>query len=45
MALQKWIDKRMQVIVIINALKLGINVPDVQLVLYVEPSFDILNYR
>ena len=28
-----------------NALGLGIDIPDVRLVLHTEPSFDLLNYR
>ncbi|KAH0551514.1 hypothetical protein GP486_007268, partial [Trichoglossum hirsutum] len=43
-ALQEWIDGKENVIVATNALGLGIDVPDVRLVLHAEPSFDLLNY-
>jgi superfamily II DNA helicase RecQ len=43
-ALQNWLDGKKQVIVATNALGLGIDVPNVRLVLHAEPSFDLLNY-
>ena len=43
-ALQDWLDGKTQVIVATNALGLGIDVPDVRLVIHAEPSFDLLNY-
>ncbi|KAH0542813.1 hypothetical protein FGG08_002861 [Glutinoglossum americanum] len=42
--LQDWLDGKTQVLVATNALGLGIDVPDVRLVLHAEPSFDLLNY-
>jgi len=43
-ALQDWLGEKTQVIVATNALGLGIDVPDVRLVLHAEASFDLLNY-
>src|SRR6202000_194954 len=43
-ALQEWLDGKTQVIVATNALGLGIDVPNVRLVLHAEASFDLLNY-
>ncbi|KAH0544389.1 hypothetical protein GP486_008517, partial [Trichoglossum hirsutum] len=43
-ALQEWINGKENIIVATNALGLGIDVPDVRLVLHAEPSFDLLNY-
>ncbi|KAH0553342.1 hypothetical protein GP486_006566 [Trichoglossum hirsutum] len=43
-ALQNWLDGKKQVIIVTNALGLGIDVPNVRLVLHAEPSFDLLNY-
>ncbi|KAH0551482.1 hypothetical protein GP486_007302 [Trichoglossum hirsutum] len=43
-ALQNWLDGKKQVIVATNALGLGIDVPNIRLVLHAEPSFDLLNY-
>jgi superfamily II DNA helicase RecQ len=43
-ALQDWIDKKVQVIVTTNALELEIDILNVQLVVHVESSFDLLNY-
>ncbi|KAH0548035.1 hypothetical protein GP486_008223 [Trichoglossum hirsutum] len=44
LALQNWLDGKKQVIVATNALGLGIDVPNIRLVLHAEPSFDLLNY-
>lgn len=43
-ALQDWLDGRTRTLVATNALGLGIDVPDVRLVLHAEASFDLLNY-
>lgn len=42
--LQDWLEGKTQVIVATNALGLGIDVPNVRLVLHAEASFDLLNY-
>ncbi|KAH0542158.1 hypothetical protein GP486_008660, partial [Trichoglossum hirsutum] len=44
LALQNWLDGKKQVIVATNALGLGIDIPNIRLVLHAEPSFDLLNY-